>query len=226
MKYLIAVVFTLCSLNLYTQNAKLGISIGGNYSKLLGDFEEIIPSERRVGLQIGLYRDFKLTENIIVSPQLIYSSQGLRSPYSESVFPIIDFVNGNPVEGTVTIGNEGAYILNYLNLPIQFKYLIKDDLGFILGPQFGYLLNAKFKGTTTTDGESEEENSKIDFDNKVDFGGVIGFSYFLQEKFLLELKYYQGFSNVNKDEDIIIGGDEPVKMLNSVLQFSIGYRLF
>jgi len=226
MKYLVSLILLLTSLNFYSQKVKFGVVGGGNFSTLSGDFEDVIPNERRIGYHLGLFCDFMITNKIGLTPQIIYSSQGFKSPYSESDFPSIDFVNGNPVIGETTIGFEGLYNLNYVNIPIEFKYPIGNNLVIFIGPQIGYLLNAKAIGIISIDGEEEEENSSIDFDTNLDYGASIGLIYKPDNQIFISLKYYQGISNVNSEEDLISGGDESIGMRNSVIQLSLGYVIF
>lgn len=104
------------------------------------------------------------------------------------------------------------------------KYFLNDDFSLIVGPQLGVLLNAKFKGTSTVDGVTEDSDSKVDSDSKLDYGGLIGFFYRPAEMLFIELKYYQGFSNTNRNEEFI--NDDELGMRNSVFQLSLGYYLF
>ncbi|MCL6266768.1 porin family protein [Flagellimonas myxillae] len=209
---------------MFSQDQKYGVLAGGNFSNLLGDYEEIIPSERRLSIHLGVFGDFAISPKVSVVPQLIYSSQGLRDTGIATVFPTFEFENGNLVEGTTTITSEGSYILDYLTAPIQLKYAVGKDFNLVIGPQVAFLVDGRFRGTTTIDGVTEKDNSNVDVSEKFDYGGFVGVAYKPLSKMFVELKYYQGFADTNKNEDFIIGGD--VTMRNSIFQMSLGYYIF
>ena len=152
------------------QNEKFGVVGGANLSNVLGDFNEITASKRRLSYHIGVFADYKITDKLTFFPQINFSSQGFREKGVDT-FPVIDFENGNPFQGTTTISSDGAYIYTYLSVPLEFRYAILDNIDVILGPQVGYIINARYKGDFTEEGVTEEENFTYDFKPKMDYRG-------------------------------------------------------
>lgn len=159
-----------------------GAKAGLNVANLSGD---IIDTEALVGFHVGVFAEVELSENFIFQPELIYSSQGAKFS-----------------EGDISMDFE----LNYINLPIMFKYGVADGFYLEAGPQIGFLTSAKVLGVDIKD---EVES--------IDFGVNLGLSYDISEKFFGGARYNIGLSRISKDTE-----DESVK--NSVLSFSVGYR--
>ncbi len=161
---------------------KLGLN-GANVSKMDGDM--------KFSLYGGVFAEWKLGNVVAISPELIYSRQGSQEKFD---------------------GDKYRARLNYLNLPVMVKlYLTMDNsLSLDLGPQFGYLLNAKAwakeDGNTAT-GDMEGMN---DFD--VSFGAGLTYNF---GKVFAQGRYNIGLTNAFK------GGDGE---RNGVIQIGLGYR--
>lgn len=82
-----------------------------------------------------------------------------------------------------------SFRLNYLSLPLLFKYMIAKKLSLLAGPQFDLLLSAKrsianVEETVTHD--TEERN----------FGIACGFEYQLPKSIFIDLRFVQGLNHV------------------------------
>lgn len=96
-----------------SDDAQYGIKAGINFAELIG--EDAIPeSDRKVGYSFGVYASYKLTKELKLQPELIWSLQGEKSP------------------------NKGRYDISYLNVPIMLKWT-EGKFYSELGPQFGFL---------------------------------------------------------------------------------------
>ena len=105
------------------------------------------------------------------------------------------------------------------------KYYATDKLALEAGPQFGFLVGAKAKGSEY---EAINGNVLVDrsFDRDVkdglksfDFGLGIGASYFFTENIYAGARYNFGLSNINDTPT-----SDYYKYNNQVLQVSVGYR--
>lgn len=100
------------------------------------------------------------------------------------------------------------YKLDYITIPLTVKFFSKPYI--VVGPQLGFLISSK----------KDDDIDLGDVRNKTDYGLTIGFGYDFKPLFI-ELNAYQGlqtlfeFENQRSDFDI----------RNSVIQFSLGYRL-
>ena len=169
-----------------------GIKGGLNLANLTDNGD----SKFKPSLYIGAFAEFEINEFFSVQPELMYSRQGYFAK-----------------DG----GNKLWWRMNYLNLPVIAKLYVLEGLSIDLGPQFGYLLNAKAKvkqgGTTTT---GKVKDTCKDFD--VSF--VLGASYKITDQFDISARYLLGLTKTN---DINLPGDD-TKCKNSVIQIGVGYR--
>jgi len=162
--------------------ATFGAKAGLNVANFSGD---VTDNKTLVGFNVGVFVEIELSESFKLQPELLYSTQGTKFK-----------------EEGVSIDFE----MNYINLPIMFKYAVAEGFYLEAGPQIGFLVTAEAFGIDVKD---EMES--------VDFGANLGFSYDFTDELFAGARYNIGLSNVVKDS-----GDESIK--NSVLSFSLGYK--
>jgi Outer membrane protein beta-barrel domain len=150
------------------QETKFGLKTGLNISNWGADAED---TSSKVGLQVGMFVEIKSSDKLIIQPELLYSSLGIKED----------------IEGTTVNFNT-----NYLVLPVMFKYLASEKFSLEAGPQIGFLLSAKAKANGNSGDIKDEFNS-------TDFGINIGAGYDVSEKVNLSLRYTSGISNILKD---------------------------
>lgn len=141
----------------------------------------------RTSFLLGGYATILFNDNLGLQPELFYSSLGATS--------------GSDVEK-----------LNYISLPIFFRYNVNENVHFLLGPQISILMSAKDKvGGTTTD-------VKGNF-NSTDLGIVPGVGVDFG-KFNAGLRYALGLSNIAKN------APSGYSLKNNVFQIVVGYKIF
>lgn len=186
--FLLMISLTVCSL--HAQIVTFGAKAGVNFASISADDDDDL--DGRTSFHIGATAEFSLSETFSVQPELLYSGQGFTTKESD-----ID-ITGK---------------MDYINLPIIAKFYVAEGLSLEVGPQVGFLLNAKLEG-------KEDGNSvSIDFKDEtksVDFGANFAIGYKLDSGINLGFRYYLGLTNVS-DED-----SDDVK--NNVLQLSVGYN--
>ena len=180
-------VISIVSINAQEFGAKAGV----NFASLNGDED----FDGRTSFFVGGVVEFEISESFSIQPELLYSSQGAKSSFSEEGF---DF--------------ESTIKLDYLNIPIMAKYYVTEGLSIEAGPQVGFLLSAKAE--VKEDGESDSEDIKDEL-KSVDFGLNFGLGYKLDSGLNFGARYNLGLSNV-PDE-----GDFDLK--NGVFQIAVGY---
>lgn len=196
------------------QNKKFGIIGGANYSTIVGDFADIFDTERRLAYHLGGFLELPLSDKIVFSPRLVYSSQGYISNFDSQNFRF----DLEPQPQKIKSSNRS----NYLNIPLLFKFKLADKFGVNIGPQIGFLLNTAvvYKEVEGVNDIEEGDRSSNSGDFKLDYGTKGGFFYNISEKTFVELNYYHGFSNISR------GGITDVRNNHSVFQLSLGYYLF
>lgn len=208
---LMASIFTLIS---HGQEIKYGAKLGLNISSVSGDVSDAKPL---IGVHLGGFAEIAISEKFAIQPELLFSTQGAKTKYSES-----DVNFGSYSE-------ESKTKLNYLNLPVLAKYYVAEKFALLAGPQFGFLLSAKediivtetFNGVT--DSYSESYDAK-DFYNSFALSFNIGASYSFTDKIFVDARYNLGLSSISKDFTDEFGDSYSANIKNNVIQFSVGYK--
>lgn len=189
-------------------NIRFGAKGGLNFSTLTGDLSE---ATSRVGVSIGGFALYKITNKMAIQPEVMYSGQG--ASFSETT--------STEFSSTRT---EGGIYLGYILVPIMAKYYFSKVFNFEFGPQIGFLLEAKEKGDVVV--TTDDIISAFPFDNNIndraksiDFGLNFGLGYDFTENSTLGIRYNLGLNNVIENQD---GSDFESK--NSVISFSVGYK--
>jgi hypothetical protein len=144
----------------------------------------------RIGFHTGSFIEKKISNSIGLQLELLYSMQGAN--YKAGSKNCIDK-------------------LDYINAPLMFKFYVIESrrLSIDIGPQFGYVVNAKYKESgKTTNAYSNDRLKKFD----VSLG--LGVSYKIKDRFDLVLRGTEGLTKIDKKQ----------KNKNSVGQLGIGYR--
>ncbi len=172
----IATIFVTTQVN--AQNFKYGIKGGANFATF-GGKDTHKDTKFGTAWNVGLVGEYFFNEKMAIQPELLFSHQGAKV-------------------------SDVKHKLNYVTLPIMFKYNIYKGLNLQAGPQIGYLIAAK-------EGD-EDVKSKM---NKVDFAINLGVGYRFTNNIFMDLRHNFGVSKLDKDGDAYI--------FNRVLQLSVGY---
>lgn len=183
---LVAVIAIIAMVSVNAQTS-FGAKAGLNVANLSGDIDG---NEALIGFNVGVFAEIALADSFYLQPELVFSAQGTEI--------------GDPLFDLFFLAENLS--LNYINLPIMFKYDVANRFYLEAGPQVGFLVSAKFADVDVKD----------DFET-TDFGANFGLSYGFTEKLFAQARYNIGLSNIAKDS-----GDEELK--NSVLSFSLGYK--
>ena len=169
------------------QSFSIGVRAGLNFANIIVSGPYSTTADSRTSFLLGGYTKFMFTDKMGLQPELFYSSLGTKSS---------GFVQK----------------LNYLSVPIMFRYNINGKLHFLVGPQLNILVAAKdISGGQTTDVK--------DAFNSTDFGGVLGVGVDFGP-FNVGARYVAGFTNILKVHPS--GYSEK----NNVFQLVAGYKLF
>lgn len=184
------------------QHFKIGAKAGVNFSTL----SNVSKGEMLPGFYVGAVSEFKITEKFSFQPELVYSSQGAKNVYTETV-------------AAVTAHHHNHDKLEYINLPLLAKYYFTQGLSVELGPQFGLLLKATNEDEVTIDGVEVKENRDFkDEVNAFDFGVGAGLAYELSNGFFVNARYNLGLTNVGKSTKYYDGSK------NGVTNLGLGYK--
>ena len=124
-----------------------------------------------------------------------------------------------PVETGTTQG-DAKIRLNYIQLPVLAEFYATQKLYFSVGPEFAYLLNARYK--------MQEKTDITDiYDNRFEVSGLAGVNYNIYQNFDIGLRYSRGLT---KTTGIIFTNSAgeyagESKEFNQYLQFIVKFKL-
>lgn len=208
---------------------KAGLNIANQkYSEINADYDKPNTSSR-TGFHIGGFAEIKISEKFALQPELLFSTQGSKSDYSEK-----ESFGG----GSYSYSSEDKYNLSYLNIPIMAKYYVIEKLSIEVGPQIGFLLSAKDKYSDTETytflGDTESDSYSYDFDTKntyekIDFSLNFGANYEFTKNIFAGVRYNMGLTDIAKTGNVDEDGEtfkvkKWANIKNNVFQISVGYK--
>ena len=233
MKKTITFLFIIITMGLHAQ-IKYGVNIGLNNSK--GRFENVVTNSNssvksNFGIKIGGFVEFKINSKLALQTGLNYDQ---KSGEIETTTNLGELDKTLPNSSLKIIGKFNP---QYLEIPINLKYVVfsklKNKLGIIGGLYVGYGIG----GTKSVDISyinipsavkdllpSGITSSNINFGNEnsdlrpFDMGLNAGLDYNLN-KIQLRVQYQLGFSNLVPQNE----GTSNQSYKNSNINFSIGY---
>ena len=177
--------------NAQQDNTYYGIQAGTNYAtytpRLISPNTEDIRFGGKIGLYIGGFVNFKISEKIRMQPSLLYASQGSK------------FINENVEvrQNSNDPATEFDFKINLIEstivLPIVAQNYLSEKFYIEAGPQVGYIFSFKDKIVgDTLPGTQNDGTSNISNNDKLDLGFLVGLGYKLNENFGLNTRYYFG----------------------------------
>jgi len=173
-KIILLLAFVIFSTYSFSQDGMYGVRAGLNISNL--DFEPSPPilNEHRNGFAIGFFAEYDLCETIGIAPEIQFSAEGAK---------------------------EKDIRLDYIQIPILFKYRFGERFSLGAGPMAGVKV------------WEHEDNFK-----NFAFSMVGGLEFFITGDIFIDARYHYGFTNVIDDES-------GFEAKNSNLQIGIGVKM-
>lgn len=185
------------------QKAQFGIKGGLNVANQNYSVDGFPSPSSIIGFHIGGFVDIKFSDKFSIQPELLYSTQGSKFNLT---------VNNNGTD----YNTDNVFKLQYVNIPVMFKYYVVEKFSLEAGPQIGFLTSSKME--TTVLGQTVSQNAK-DFFESVDFGLNLGAGYEFTKKISAGVRYNFGLANVAKTDS---GSND--KVTNGVFLVSLGYK--
>ncbi len=181
------------------QETSFGVKAGLNLATIVGDVDN---ADMRTSFHIGGIAEIPLAQDFFFGPELLYSAQGVKE---------------EETEGGVTA--EYVLKLDYIQIPLMFKYFVSDGLSLDLGPQIGFLMSAKEEVEVSGGDSSLSDSEDVkEFFSGFDYGLNVGLGYRLESGLFFQGRYNIGLANIfDVDEDTDFSAQ------NSVIQFSVGF---
>ena len=182
-----------------------GPKVGVDYTHYWG--KGLPPHGGQLNYQAGLFIEYRFTDKFSIAPEVVFAAQGGK--YDEVDF---DELNNNYFDIKITDH------VNYINIPVMFKYYVIPSLSIDFGPQLGINVYSKF----TKEAKDKNLNYNKTFDQKdhtkkIDFGVGLGLTYNITNEVFVQGRYSLGLTKVFKD--LYDFGEK-----NGNAQIAIGYR--
>jgi Outer membrane protein beta-barrel domain len=183
-------------------DSPFSFKIGYNNANVLVSPEPMNLVNAKNSFHAGIvFNNIQIANKIHFQPELLYSRQGFK-------------VGG--------LGNVG---LQYISLPALVKLDMGKNASVLVGPQVSYLAN-----TRIGIGNNLFSISYNGLFQKWDVSGVAGLEYKLNNKLSIGGRYLLGFTNINKNLDLDILGENKTlndyfNLKNSTVQVYASFNL-
>ena len=118
----------------------------------------------------GVYANINFSKRLFLRPELLYTVKGYKFP-------------------AIGMHDKGTLSFSYIAVPMLIGYRPTNRFSVSLGPEAGYLINAKYRFPDSTASHPE-------YFNKVDLAINIGTACTINRKFSAELRYSHGFKGL------------------------------
>jgi hypothetical protein len=179
---------------------RFGLKAGVNFSNVYDEEGQDFVADGKAGIAAGAFLSVPLGKFIGFQPEIMYSQKGYKQD-----FQVLNFGN-QEIKVTTT----------YLDIPLQLQIKPIEQLTFLVGPQYSYLLDTKYEFNDNSTTNEEDVNS--DNLKKNVFGFVVGADVNL-ENFVISGRAGWDISKSNED-----GESTDPRFKNQVIQVTLGYR--
>ncbi|MDR2921643.1 MAG: PorT family protein [Tannerella sp.] len=215
MRKTLLILFSILTLQAYAQQFSFIPKVGYNAARISGFPDE---AKTKHGINAGLSVEYRLIRPIAIESGIYYSLQGTTMEYEYGKeLIILDFDIDN----------------DYINIPVFVKGYLYKGLHIYGGPQIGFLVNSKLNISGNVnffdlaEWKSNDSYDIKEYQNKVDFSGIIGLGYQFDIGLLISANYNFGLNKLFKSEKVEV---EDVNLTdissthNKVFQLNIGWK--
>ena len=159
----------------------------------------------QLNYQAGLFMEYRFTSRFSIAPEVVFAAQGGK-------YEVKDYNDGDGYFDAKFTEN-----VNYINIPVMFKYYVTPALSIDLGPQLGinvyskYTVESKDKNLNINETLDQKDDTKT-----IDVGVGLGLTYNITNDVFVQGRYTLGLTDVfDKSWDTGKNGNA---------QIAIGYR--
>lgn len=207
---LMAITFLMLSLGFAQEGAEstsrdilhFGGKIGANYSNVYSTEGESFDTESKFGLAAGVFLTIPISTILGIQPEVLFSQKGYKA-------------NGNLLGSSYEITRTS----NYIDVPLMVSIKPLEELTFLAGPQYSFLLSQrnKFENSKTTIAQENEFDNENLRKNTLCFTGGIDLNI---DRTVFSVRVGWDLFKNNGD-----GTTTTPRYKNSWTQLTVGYRL-
>jgi len=193
--------------NNHDMGISFGVKGGLNLSTVNGgSFDS---PDYRAGFHAGVVVEFPIAEIFSIQVEGLYSQQGYEINDFRDLG--IGYPSARPVLGA-NDNTETEYQLDYINVPVMFKFYITEGFSVEAGPQFSFLVSEEYDDRPY----SGTGDRNTDIFETFDVGATGGITIQTPSGIFASGRYTQGITDILQNSD--------QKITNSVFQISLGYK--
>lgn len=181
------------------QELKFGLKAGVNFANVYDEENQDYVADGKAGFAAGGFLSIPIGKFIGFQPEVMYSQKGFKATGS--------FLGQN---------YEFSRTSTFLDIPLQLQIKPIEQLTFLVGPQYSYLLETKDEFNNSSSTNQQSVNS--DNFKKNIFGFVVGADVNLED-FVISGR--AGWDISKNDTD---GNNTEPRYKNQVIQLTLGYR--
>jgi hypothetical protein len=183
------------------QKLSFGLKVGANYSNVYDSEGEDFVADAKFGLAAGGFVSIPIGKFFGVQPEILFSQKGFKSSgtYFGSIYSM-------------------TRTTDYIDVPLLLAVKPIEQVTFLFGPQFSYLLSQKDDFTGGTISSTQEQ----DFDNsniRKNTFGLTGGVDFNVSNFVIGVRVAWDVKNNDGD-----GNATTPRYKNTLYQATLGYR--
>ena len=170
----------------------IGVKGGVNFAAILG--ETISGINGRTSFNAGIFIESELTSISSVQLEVLFSGQGFTT--EEHI------IRGGIFDGESLGGN--TFSMDYLNIPMLYKYYVNKGFYVEAGAQLGFLVSAKVENDITI-GEVTNRNSSSNFRDNLtaaSFDLIAGIGYKFDSGIGFSARYTYGLTDIWRGAEI------------------------
>ncbi len=161
----------------------------------------------KTGFHAGAYLKFDISDAVAFQPEMLYYQIGYKQQLSFS-------------KSDITADTSITHSLSYITYPFLLNITVAGNGFMHIGPQIGYIINAKENGTILTTTNSSSVTQTIDTSNiygfsTTEYAIVIGGGYKFNFGLSASLRFTYSFTKLYTNSDAH----------NFVIGISVGYNL-
>jgi len=192
---LMSMMFTITN----AQDVVFGLKAGLNTSNWYGSNDDVSDIyNTRSSVHVGALLELNISEKFSLQPEVIYNITGAKV---------------NPVDASrdALPASDILYDVQYISVPLMVRYKFKNNLQLELGPQMGFLVDAR----TNVDGENYDVKNEFE---KRELAMNAGLGFEFENGIFFNVRYEYGLMKIARHLDNNSWNK------NNVFQFSTGYK--
>lgn len=192
-----------------------GPKVGVDYTHYWG---ENVEHGGMLNYQGGVFMEYRFTDKFSIAPEVVFAAQGGKYEKVMDYYTVVHLAPGAGGVRPKMLADFDAKVtsnVNYINIPVMFKYYVTPALSIDLGPQLGI----NVYGKATIESKDKDLDIKKTIDQKditktVDVGVGLGLTYNITNDVFVQGRYTMGMTKIFEEGNA----------KNGNAQIAIGYR--